>query len=129
MALFVGLTDDDAKICDQGGADCHPLGSGVVLDAGTEVSVAGIRSDRDCQVTAAFISEDESVYLPASSATVAAGGPPYVWTFTWDEVPALGCNAILRVTELCKDGFGSTLNYIIHVVLDADADAPCAETA
>src|SRR5262245_29968550 len=132
MARFGrGLTDDEAKICDTNLTNCHPLTSGVIVEGGSGIpaEVIGILSDRDCPVTAAFISEDEAVYLPASKPTSAPGtaAGTFTWTFHWDEVPVLGCNATLRIMELCGDSAGTTLNYIVHVVIDADADSPCSE--
>jgi hypothetical protein len=101
----------------------HPLVNGLVLRAG-KLRVWLVKTDQDCPLSAALIPADESGIYPgtAEGAPTLASGI-YTWKFKWADQPGLGCNAVLRLSEIRTDGsIGATSNYAVNVLSDLTAE-------
>jgi hypothetical protein len=116
-----------ATITDTAGT--RPLVTGLGVAPGP-VSVNGVRTDSDCPVEATFIPDDEAQTFPGNG-TRTGSSPNFVWSFTWDNLPELGSNAVLRIEEMCLVdatgsaplGFsGSTIIFTVHIFDSFDED-------
>jgi hypothetical protein len=129
----------DAKLYDGSGMPQteHDLISGMAVVPGKVVITEVTTTNTVYPMAATMISEDESQVVPGA-ANLTDAGSPAKWSFTWDDLPELGCDAILRLEELAATeastdrvpfGFrGATLTLTLNVVSDVD-DVICVGPA
>ncbi|HVK11443.1 MAG TPA: hypothetical protein VM597_21920, partial [Gemmataceae bacterium] len=108
------------------GGDSFPLTSGLVVNAGG-IKVTGFRSDQDLPVAAWLIPADESAMYPGTPTGPTVDGAEWVWDFSWSDVPAFGCDGILRFQDVVEPGSppGTTTDLSISVV--EEGRDPCGD--
>jgi hypothetical protein len=110
------------------------LVAGMGIDPGL-VEIIGVTTNEAYPMTATMISDDESQVVPGAGTVTGPVQGIYTWKFKWDELPELGCNAVLRFEELVPQqevtdvgtdtrmpwGFGgATLSLTVNVLSDFD---------
>ena len=125
----------DARIIDDHpAADTeHPLVNGVVVKA-PKLKVTNIKTTvLSGSLTATIIAADEGGMYPGTPGVPVKktiDGVVYaVWSFTWNNLPGLGCGATLRFKEVVSTGRGATVNLTIHVAEDMETFDPCGPDA
>ena len=110
------------------GGNTQPLANGIVLTTG-KIIIAPYKSDESYPIAAWFIPADESAMYPGTGTVTGPDGDGmYNWMFTWDDVPAFGCDGILRFADLLPPpgGYGTTTDFSVSVV-EQPGKNPCGD--
>jgi hypothetical protein len=115
----------DALLADGNPATEHSLVSGLAVQPGP-IQVTEIHTDETRPLAATIIADDESSVFPGTpmGAPTGTGTPadPFEWGFTWEFIPDLGCDAVLRIESIVPGEIGTTVNVALDILTSFEED-------